>query len=290
MLMAWVVVVLTVGCSADCTKWNEAKNLGQLDSALDEVSGLVASRSQPGVLYAHNDSGDSARFFAVDLTGKTITEFLVTDGTNVDWEDIGLGPCPAGTCVFIGDFGDNTKTRTDLAVYRMTEPTGLLDAGVSIKKSIATEWFPFEYPSNEHHDCEALFVHPTTGTVYLISKEGAGERAHLYRFPMPMTPNTKVTLEEVGKLSVPTDSQNPVTAADVSPSGQTVAVRMGDVTVELRASGNFETFRSATPTVVPTFPEAQGESVAYLPDGKTIVTSTELKGGTPPLDGATCAQ
>lgn len=273
--------------STDCAEWGAATRLGAFDSALEEISGLVASRSQPGVLYAHNDSGDSARFFAVTTTGKTITEFLVDGATNVDWEDLGLGACPAGTCLFIGDLGDNTGTRTDLAVYRLTEPTGLLDARVSTKKSIASEKFPFVYPDGAHYDAEALFVHPTTGRVYVVTKEGQGERSHLFRFPSPMDSSTTATLEALGKLSVPTDTQPPVTAADVSPSGRSVLIRMGLITVEYRVTGAFDDFKDLTPVVVPTVTEPQGEAVAYLADGLGFVTSTELAGG-PPLDGSTC--
>jgi hypothetical protein len=239
------------------------------------------------VLYAHNDSGDSARFFATALTGKTITEFLVSGATNVDWEDLAVGPCPAGTCVFISDSGDNDLVRDELALYRMTEPTGLLASAVSPKKSIAAEKFRFVYPDGRH-DAEALFVHPLTGRVYLITKEGAGERSHLYRFPQPLDASAVATLEEVGKLAVPTNSQTPVTAADVSPSGQSVVVRMGDVTVLLAApAAKFEDFRSATPSPVPTAVEPQGEAVAFSADGGSIFTSSEQPGG-PPLDGCAC--
>lgn len=284
------LALLLAGCAApDCTRWSEPAQLGTLDAQLAELSGLVASRSQPGVLYAHNDSGDTARFFAVTTTGRTITEFLVDGASNVDWEDIALGPCPAGTCLYIADSGDNERTRTDLALYRLTEPGGLLAASVSPKKSIAAEKFRFQYPATRY-DAEALFVHPATGRVYLVTKEGAGERAHLFRFPATLDAATTATLEEVGKLSVPTDTQTPVTAADVSPSGQSVLIRMGNVTVQLAApAGDFEAFRAATPGVVPTAVEPQGEAVAFLADGLGYVTSSEKAGG-PPLDGSTCVR
>jgi hypothetical protein len=35
-----------------------------------EASGIVASRQNPGVLWVHNDSGDSARVFAINEKGE----------------------------------------------------------------------------------------------------------------------------------------------------------------------------------------------------------------------------
>jgi len=47
------------------------------DKRMDELSGLIVSRRQPGILYVHNDSGDSSRFFAIgtDASLKEIFYF-----------------------------------------------------------------------------------------------------------------------------------------------------------------------------------------------------------------------
>src|SRR5206468_183531 len=93
--------------------------------ALTELSGIAASRANPGVLYVHNDSGDTARFFAIDQAGALLAEFDLPGVTAVDWEDIAVGPCGAGggSCVYLGDIGDNNLTRSDYAVYRVREPS-----------------------------------------------------------------------------------------------------------------------------------------------------------------------
>lgn len=45
----------------------------------------------PGLLYVQNDSGDSARIFAVDArSGRTLAVYSVPGATNVDWEDIAV--------------------------------------------------------------------------------------------------------------------------------------------------------------------------------------------------------
>ena len=50
------------------------------------------------VFFAHNDSGDTARFFAVSRTSVVMQTFNLDGATATDWEDIASGPCPAGRC------------------------------------------------------------------------------------------------------------------------------------------------------------------------------------------------
>jgi hypothetical protein len=50
---------------------------GRIDSSeLDEASGLAASRLHPGILYSHNDNGDSPRLFAIDESTARVVATL----------------------------------------------------------------------------------------------------------------------------------------------------------------------------------------------------------------------
>jgi hypothetical protein len=259
------------------------------EPALVELSGLVASRAHPGVLYAHNDSGDTARFFAISTSGAPLGEFTLDGGSAHDWEDIGLGPCPTGTCVFLGDIGDNNTVRTDYAVYRVPEPAVAADAGVGVTP-VTWERLPYAYPGGAKHNCESLFVHPVTGRIYLITKELGGNPSHVYRFPEPLTPGVEATLVDVAPLTVPTASDNALTAADVNPCGTAVLLRMYNRMVELRLpdGADFETIFAQTPIEVPHANEPQGESVAYSFDGRAYFSSTEKLTATVPLDRSVC--
>ena len=55
------------------------------DPRITESSGLAAS-SRSGIVFTHNDSGDSARFFAVDDAGRTRTTYALPDVQARDWE------------------------------------------------------------------------------------------------------------------------------------------------------------------------------------------------------------
>ena len=84
-----------------------------------EISGLVASPTQPGVLWAHNDSGDRARIFALRNDGSLIASLDVPGAEATDWEDIAVGP---GDDLLLGDIGDNQSVRKDIDIYRVPEP------------------------------------------------------------------------------------------------------------------------------------------------------------------------
>src|ERR671919_653887 len=72
--------------------------LARLDG-LSEASGVAASRRTPGVFWAHNDSGDPV-LFALDRHGAVKGRVRATGASVDDWEDMAVGPCPPGSCVY----------------------------------------------------------------------------------------------------------------------------------------------------------------------------------------------
>ena len=95
-----------------------------LNKSIDESSGLVASRVNPGIYWTHNDSGDGPFIYAFDQTGRSRGIVRVAGANNRDWEDISVGPGPqTGTSyLYIGDIGDNDFIRREVVLYRIPEP------------------------------------------------------------------------------------------------------------------------------------------------------------------------
>src|SRR6266851_3388499 len=95
------------------------------DPAINESSGIVASRTTPGLYWTHNDSGDGPYIYAFDEHGARRGTWRVRGAAAIDWEDIAAGPGPqAGTSyLYIGDIGDNEGRRAEITVYRVREPT-----------------------------------------------------------------------------------------------------------------------------------------------------------------------
>jgi hypothetical protein len=269
--------------NALCETYGPPVQAGQVaESALTELSGLAASRRNPGVYYAHNDSGDTARFFALSATGEALGVFTLSATSATDWEDIAVGPCPTGWCVHLGDIGDNAVARTGCAVIRVAEPEVAAAVG---EVTVTAERFPFVYPDGAHN-AETLLVHPLSGDVYVVSKVAATP-SKVYRYPAPLQAGATVTLEHVADVTVPAGSLL-VTGGDIHPTGARLLLRTYDHLWELRGApgADFAALLAATPLSVPVATETQGEAVAYTVDGLGYVTASEGSG--PPLYRTDC--
>jgi hypothetical protein len=186
---------------------------GHVDDAdATELSGLVRSASQPGVLWAHNDSGDRPRVFALRTDGSVIASLDLPGAEATDWEDIAVGP---GGDLLLGDIGDNDAKRENVSVYRVAEPK------LSAKPAAtapATR-FTFTYPDGAH-DAETLLADPRTGEVVIVTKALSG---HSGVYAANLRDGTTQTLRRAGAIDLGLGGL--ATAGDVSADGRIVAVR-----------------------------------------------------------------
>ncbi len=76
---------------------------------MGESSGLVVSKKNPNTIWVNNDSGDTARLFAISTTGALRGIYALDGATAFDWEDIAMGPGPKKNVpyLYVGDTGDN---------------------------------------------------------------------------------------------------------------------------------------------------------------------------------------
>jgi len=150
------------------------------DARITESSGVAAASWSDDVVFTNNDSGDSARFFAVDArTCATRAAYTVSGATNVDWEDMARGSAADGTPVlWLADIGDNLARRSSVVVYEVAEP-GASAAGGTV--SVRNRWTLF-YPDGPR-DAETLLVDPETSRPVLVSKDAAAGQSRAYRVP-----------------------------------------------------------------------------------------------------------
>ena len=238
-----------------------------LPMEMRESSGVAASRQRPGVFWTHNDSGGDPALFAVDATGALVARVELAGAETEDWEDLAIGPCPAGQCLYIADIGDNDRRRRQVEVHRIPEPR----PGAS--RTAAPEVLRLRYPDGPR-DAEALFVLPS-GEVYIISKAGQGP-AVLYRVPSSARAGgPTATLERVREFHLgPEDMREAVTGADASPDGRWTAVRSNNA-LGLYATRDLLEAPNPQPFAVDLRPvaEPQGEGVAIAADGTVFLTS-----------------
>lgn len=263
------------GDAGQTAAYTEAKQIGTItDKTLGEVSGLTPSRVNPNVYWVHNDSGDKARIYAIDLKGKLLETFKVKGAENIDWEDIGSGPGPDGKpALYIADTGNNERKRSELIIYRVREPK--LD-GEKNSETEPAEAFPFSFPDG-NHDCEAILVDPANGQIYLVTKT-LKEDCGVYRFPLPLRPQQKVVVEKVSGQKIKSAMQlRMVTGGAVAPDGSRIVLRTYFGAFEWqRAKGKaFATVFDHEPAILKVPLMGQSEAVAYSADGKSILLTSE---------------
>ncbi|MGI9082260.1 MAG: hypothetical protein ACR2FZ_08275 [Thermoleophilaceae bacterium] len=246
-------------------------------SAATELSGLVLSRSQKGVLWTHNDSGDRARVLAVAPDGRALAEVALAGAENVDWEDIALGPAPkGGDALYVGDIGDNEAQRSSVVVYRIDEPR--VAAGRS--QSAPAQRLTLRYRDGAH-DAEALLVDPSSGALVIVTKD-FGNTAGVYVADRPRE-GTTTMLRRIGDLTL--DAAEPVTAGDLSADGRTIVIRTYDGVFawSRRAGQSLATALRgrACAAGADLLVEGQSEAVALTADGRAFYTVPE--GEEPPI-------
>lgn len=246
------------------------------DPRITEASGIALGIRTPDVLYVQNDSGDRARFFAIDkVSGKTRAEIDVPGAQNHDWEDIAVAPDVRGVpSVWLADIGDNREVRTSVQIYRVDEPTLSAALNQTISAREVQRW-DFRYPDGPHN-AEGFTIDPAHRLMYVITKSQTNKTKV---FSASLTPSSgEHTLAAAGSITFPPQSflqgANLVTGAAYSPSLRVFVVRTylagfwwrvpdGDVTRAL----------TAAPTGFATPFEAQAEGIGF--DGDHLWLNSE---------------
>ena len=168
---------VTVTAEDTCPEFDDGVQTGLTDHAvLREISGIAASRKNPGVLWANNDSGDANRVYALGRQGKIIGAYNLRGSQAADWEDmaIGPGPVPAEHYLYVADIGDNNQTSNIAPVYRAREPVVALDQVPSIFDLNDVQTIALRYPNNAAYNAETIFVDPENGDIWIVTKHPQG--------------------------------------------------------------------------------------------------------------------
>ncbi|HZV27307.1 MAG TPA: hypothetical protein VFG00_13560 [Acidothermaceae bacterium] len=227
------------------------------DAQIDESSGLGTSSYGDGVVYTHNDSGDTPRFFAVNSSGATVGIYTLKGATAHDWEDMETGTDASGKPVlYFGDIGDNSAKRTEIDVYQVPEPRG---------PSANVPWirYRFAYPDGPHN-AETLMVDPHTHRIFIASKAAIGDGL-LYEAPAVLSTTA------INKLAVVVPQRTVpmlTTSGDISPDGKLmVLLTYFGAYWSAGVNGELHEF--------PVTEQRQDEAIAFTRDGKSVLIGSE---------------
>ena len=279
MLVSVLIFALLVESYGPPTKIAEIKS-----ESITESSGLVASRTLPGAYWTHNDSGDGPFIYAINTRGEHLGVYRVAGANARDWEDISIGSGPQRdrSYLYIGDIGDNSEARNDIVVYRVPEPDLKSPNKNSSKARPLTtepaEAIRLKFPDGKH-DAETLLVHPTTGTLYIVTKV-AFANPTVYEAAAPLTAGKTITMKKIGDVHVPSLFGGALTGGSVSPDGRRVALCDYFQGYELVLPANAKDFNDIWKERMTGFDlgkRKQGESIAYRLDGNALLATSEGK-------------
>ncbi|MEL6865360.1 MAG: hypothetical protein AAFP19_13120 [Bacteroidota bacterium] len=206
----WTGLLLWMTCTLLFSQSNTPSSF-KLPKSLPEVSGLYYQDQDSW--WWHNDSGRGPILYKTNARGQLLDSIHVPQALNRDWEDLTVDPQGR---FYIGDFGNNRNNRQDLCIYRFDPLKGTLDSIL------------FHYPDQKafpppkgqrHFDMEAFFWH--ADTLHLFSKnKPRGKNFYTRYYTLSAEPGRQTAhLKDSLYLK-----KGVVTAAAISPDGQTIAL------------------------------------------------------------------
>lgn len=176
--MKWLILIIPLLLLVSSTDMKPIK----LPKELHEISGWTFVNDT--TLIAHNDGGNESCIYVLSLDGKIRHKSYIKNTKNIDFEDITYDNDGS---VFVGDFGNNTNTRKDLAVYKLNLHEILYN------DSCTAEAIRFTYPNQKefppklagkYFDCESMAYY--NDSLYLFTKcrtEPFDGRCYVYALP-----------------------------------------------------------------------------------------------------------
>jgi hypothetical protein len=247
---------------------------GAVGAPVVEASGLAWSRTQDDVLWTHNDSGDTARVFAVGWDGTTRAIVPLAGVSATDIEDIAIGTTAGGVdALFIADIGDNVAVRSGVRVYRVAEPSVWGVPAGSTLAAVAPQVIRLSYPDGAR-DAEAVVADRTTGDLYVVSKREA--RSRVYRASAAQVAAGSGVMHLLGEMAY-----GGVVGADACADGTTVVVKTYDAVRVHQSVGGIGAALLAPGDDRPYVREPQGEAIAV--DASCTAYATLSEGAGQPI-------
>jgi hypothetical protein len=256
-------------------EYGEPKQLARLaDRSINESSGLAVSRRNKGIFWTHNDSGGTARIYAIDADGNTCATFTLIGAKNRDWEDIAAYELDGTPYLVVADIGDNGKRRSVYVLYIVEEPEVDARRRNVQEKLRLSQLILFKYPDGSQ-DGEGMAVAPHSKTIFVATRNYR-PRCDVYSLPLPeKQPGKGLTATHVARLKITVGN-----AMDISPDGRRAVIGTYHDAYEFTRRGA-ETWADAMkrkPRKLSMPKRRKGEAIAYGTDGKTLYLTSEGTG------------
>lgn len=248
-------------------------DLGLIEqAAIEEASGIAASRKNSGVLWIHNDSGSANVIYAVNTAGEHLGIFTIQGADLRDWEDIAIGPGPEDGewYIYLGEIGDNDAQYPLKHIYRIKEP--VVDSNQPPTNAVLTdvETITYQYEDG-NRDAETLMIDPLTKDLYIITKREDSVQVYVAEYPQSLT--LTLSLPRIATLGLQL-----IVGGDISSDGQEILIKSYTAVYYWCRTPQeaLETVFSRSPAVVPVYQvEPQGEGICWQENSQGFYTVSE---------------
>ncbi|QMU28293.1 hypothetical protein [Adhaeribacter radiodurans] len=226
---------------------------------IEESSGIADSKTNPGNLWVHEDSGRPTQLYLLNHDGNVVKPVYLAGAVNRDWEDM----TRVGNELYIGDIGDNSKVYPEYTFYQFTEPALTEDTVRNVKA------IRFQYPDGSH-DAEAFLVNPETKDIYIITKQDNPSR--IYQLTFPYNYNGVNSVTQVGNTPY-----TGIVSAALSEDGKEILLKTY-TSLYHRTRQDKESIVEALKnnfTNIPYQLEPQGEALTFAVDNSGFFTLSE---------------
>ncbi len=252
------------------------------NASLTEISGMARGRTDRSVLWVHEDSGAAPEVHAMSLEGAFRQTFRLAGATARDWEDmaVGPGPSPGVHYLYMGDIGDNGRSRDTITIWRAPEPavTGGATATIGGAEGIVAR-----YPRGARN-AEAMAV-GADGTIYVITKDKidrTGNDTEIYAIPYPQSTSGVTTMQQIPAGTLGRTDRFDRSGADIRPDGRALIVRGYKAAAiwPIVPGESMATTLSREPCNADLDrDESFGEAVAFLGNDSSYITTNEATRG-----------
>ena len=249
--------------------------LSVLSDEISETSGLIFHNEK---LITHNDSGNTPQLFEIDTTTYQISRTVtITNVDNIDWEDIAQD----AEYIYVGDFGNNVGTRTDLTIHRINK----VDYDQS--NSVTAEQINFNYEDQldftdsgtSDWDAEAFFI--LNDQIVILTKQWKSNGTDAYL--IPNTPGQYVA-QKIDSYAI----EGLVTGATYNPLSELLFLigyssTLGPFTASFESPTIANLFTQEVNRTTLNIGIAQVESIAYADENTYFFTSELFSRTTPTI-------
>jgi len=247
-----LVGLILISCST-----GKLKVLADIPTSLKETS-AIEKTNDSNTLWVLQDAGNNNHLYGLNLKGQIIKDITVKNAKNTDWEDL---TSDSEGNIYIGDFGNNSKKRTNFTIYKVPNAK---NATSSTEASLIEFTLPEDMDSV---DFESFFLY--NGFFYIFSKDN--KECELIKVPNKTGLHVATYISKT-KLN---DKHTKVTSADISDDGKTVVLLNHDKLWKLTNYTN-DDFFSGTFEVLKFEHDSQKEGVNLI-NKKQVLITDELK-------------